>query len=113
MSAEHNDFGAKRGPKVDGFGHFKSTLRLWPMSGLLLSLTACDPLLPPPAISSIAPTTTLASSPVQLELQVDAVLPYAVDYGARSAGVDAAVQVNLGPLRLYRGTWPENGAFFL
>jgi hypothetical protein len=78
---------------------------------LLPWLVACDNELPSPKITFLSPTQTMASSPTQIRATVDAVLPFNTNYGNRSGQVETTVFFNVGPLRLYQGSWPMDGEF--
>jgi len=70
---------------------------------LLISaaLAGCGPSpLPPPRILQVTPSSMLASEAVQLSVQVDAVLPFHVDYRVPSAQADDRVTLTLGGWQL-------------
>jgi hypothetical protein len=65
--------------------------------------------LPPPAITSVSPTTMVASTPTVVNVQVDAELPVQVDFGQSSLIVDGRMQVLVGSQPLGSGTYPPDG----
>ncbi|MBX5482072.1 MAG: hypothetical protein IRZ16_09590 [Myxococcaceae bacterium] len=63
---------------------------------LLLLATACGDELPPPQIRSITPAETEHGSAPLVRLEVDAIFPFSVDYGAEATSVDSEVIVRIG-----------------
>jgi hypothetical protein len=69
----------------------------------------CSNSLPPASIVSVSPSGMVASQPTQVSVQVDAVLPFQVDYGQSTVTADSQMQVLVGPLELGTGSYPPGG----
>jgi hypothetical protein len=75
--------------------------------GLLLGCGSTP--LPAPTIDGIQPSTMVASQPTPVAVQVDAQLPFTVDFGQGTIAVDARMQVTIGPQELGSGSYPPDG----
>jgi hypothetical protein len=84
-------------------------MKPWIAALVAAAAAACDGSLPPPRVLSISPSGMLESDAVEVEVEVEVIMGFQVNYAESRATIDRTLVLTIGPLEVGSGRYEPNG----